>query len=137
MQKLKGIAPIKIPKSIPIKEYVDLETEKMHQVVDRYKSYSDRLSFIKLYKHAISKMIKELSNNELKMLLALADVLDANKSTIVDFREKVMSICDWEHSVIFYKAQKGLIDKGYLIKEKRGVYQINANVIFNGVRIKT
>jgi len=138
MIKSKGIVPIRVPKAVQSKVLIDKETEKAYQLLDPKDKYLDRLPFVKLFKGDNLRFIaRNLTLNEFKLLIMIADSLDLNKDVIKITKEEAKEYCQWENDATFFTAQKGLIAKGILHKISRGVHQVNPNVIFNGVRIKT
>jgi len=139
MQKLqtKGIFPIKIPKTVKSRVGVLPDTGEVVQVLDTSTSMMDKLPFFKVFKPYVQTMISDFNLNEFRLFFAISLILEKDNDVISFYKSKAMKICNWSHNPSFVQAQKGLIQKGVLKKIGRETYQVNPNILFNGVRIKT
>ena len=133
--ELKGIR--RVAKKIPVKRLVDVDNGEVMDVMedDRFLTM-DSLPFVKVYTDEFAKAIYGLPYIGYQLLSYVVFKLEkGNNLVYIDYTD-VKSIIGNIGKTGYYNGVKELIKRNVIAKtERKYVYSVNPNLMFNGVRI--
>lgn len=133
--ELKGIR--RVAKKKPTKRLVDIENGEMMDVMEDDSLITiDSLPFVKVYVDEFAKAILGLPYSGHMVLAYVMIKLERGNSLVyIDYMD-VKTIVGGIGRTNYYKGLKELIKRNVVEPtDKRNIYRVNPNMIFNGVRI--
>lgn len=132
--ELKGIR--RVAKKNSTKRLVDVDNGEIMDVMedDRFVTI-DSLPFIKVYSDEYGRLIYGLSYPGFQVLSYVMVKLEKGNNLVYLTYEDVKVIVGSIGRTSYYKGLKELIKRNVIEMDKKNIYRVNPNLVYNGVRI--